>query len=254
VKKFLYALRFLTVIPLPYRQDEDMTDVARSHALFPLIGFLLGLILWGTAKLSLLIFSPLTTGFLLMIASLIMTGGLHLDGLSDLADGLGGGRDRESRLEIMKDSRIGAFGALTLIGFLLVKGLFFRELLSRLEGTSLLLLVLPPLWARGFAVLIIRVFPSARPGGMGDFFQKSARPIDLISAMILTAGLSTALLIIAGQIVLLTLLPVLFLLMLIPAGRINRLLAGLTGDCYGALIEGAELLSLFLLILGTEFL
>jgi adenosylcobinamide-GDP ribazoletransferase len=254
VKKFLYALRFLTVIPLPYRQDEDMTDVARSHALFPLIGFLLGLILWGAAELSLLIFSPLTTGFLLMIASLLMTGGLHLDGLSDLADGLGGGRDREKRLEIMKDSRIGAFGALTLIGFLLVKGLLFWELLSRLEGTSLLLLVLPPLWARGFVVLIIRIFPSARPGGMGEFFQKSARPADLITAVILTAGLSALILITSGQIVQLALLPMLFLVMLIPAGRINKLLIGLTGDCYGALIEGSELLSLFLLILGTAIL
>ena len=249
MKKILYALRFMTVIPIPYKQDEDMTAVARSLAWFPLVGALIGTVLWGTARLFLLFFSPLTSAFLVTAASLILTGGLHLDGLSDLADGLGGGRDREIRLEIMKDSRIGAFGALTLIIFLILKGLFFFELLQNLSVNELFLLILPPLWARSFAVIIIKSFPTARPGGMGDFLQKNAGPAQLASALIqvmILTGLSAWML---HAPLLPAVMVLLFLVMLIPAAVINRMLKGLTGDCYGALIELSELLSLFLLIL-----
>ena len=177
MKKILYALRFMTVIPIPYKQDEDMTAVARSLAWFPLVGALIGTVLWGTARLFLLFLSPLTSAFLVTASSLILTGGLHLDGLSDLADGLGGGTDRERRLEIMKDSRIGAFGALALIVFLILKGLFFSELLQNLPAEELFLLILPPLWARSFAVIIIKSFPTARPGEWGIFSRKTPEPV-----------------------------------------------------------------------------
>jgi adenosylcobinamide-GDP ribazoletransferase len=251
MKKFLYALRFMTIIPLPYKQDENMTDVARSLALFPLIGGLIGLLLWATGLLSGLLFSSLTTGFVVMIVSMIITGGLHLDGLSDLADGLGGSRNRERRLEIMKDSRIGAFGALTLIGFLLLKGLFMGELIG---GGQVLWLILPPLWARFFGVLVIKTFPTARPDGMGDFFQKNARPVDLVVAALLALTITWAVTLpsLPWEIPFLLLLVYLFLVvfvMMIPAMIINKILNGLTGDCYGALIEGTELASLLSLII-----
>lgn len=250
MKKILYALRFITVIPLPYKQEEDMTDVARSLAYFPLIGALLGLLLWGTAELAGLLFSTLTAGFCLMAASIILTGGLHLDGLSDLADGLGGGMTREKRLEIMKDSRIGAFGALTLIGFLILKGLFYGELLAAAGDGSVAVLILVPLWARFFGVIAILSFPTARPGGLGDFFRKSARPIDGVFA-----GLQT--LLITGAIIRLTPLPWLLLpaltalipMMMIPAAVFKRMLGGLTGDCYGALMELAEALGIVLILI-----
>ena len=251
MKKVLYALRFMTVIPLPYKQNENMTDVARSLSLFPLIGGLIGLILWGASLVSINIFSSLTSGFVIMVISMIITGGLHLDGLSDLADGLGGSRDREKRLEIMKDSRIGAFGALTLIGFLLLKGLFMGELI---QSGKILWLLLPPVWARFFGVLVIKTFPTARPDGMGDFFQKNARPIDLVMAAMTTLLITWAVTFPAmpWEIPFLLLLIYLFLIifiMMIPALIINKMLNGLTGDCYGALIEGAELVSLLCLII-----
>ncbi|MDC7224936.1 MAG: adenosylcobinamide-GDP ribazoletransferase [Spirochaetales bacterium] len=254
MRKILYALRFLTILPIPYKQDEDIVQVARSLALFPLIGLLIGAILWGTARGGMLMFSPLTTGFLLMAVSLILTGGLHLDGLSDLADGLGGGRTRESRLEIMKDSRIGAFGALTLIVFLLMKGLFFFEFLSNSGGDKFLLLLLPPLWARGFVVLIIKTFPPARPEGLGDFVRKNARLRHVLFALSLTVAATGGICYFCGLIYPALLLLILIPIMLIPAAIISRNLGGLTGDCYGALIEGCELAGIFFLILGGKLL
>jgi adenosylcobinamide-GDP ribazoletransferase len=254
MKQLLYALRFLTIIPIPYKQDEDMVQVGRSLSCFPFVGLFIGILLWGMTRLALLVFSPLTAGFTVMILSLIVTGGLHLDGLSDLADGLGGGRDREQKLEIMKDSRIGAFGALSLIGFLLLKGLFLMELIQGSSPSILIFLILPPLWARGIAVVLIKIFPPARPGGMGDFFRKNARTTDVLIALAITIGLTLLTSYFTAIYYLPLLIPFLLLLMLIPSALISRILGGLTGDCYGALIEGAELGGIFLLILGKVLL
>lgn len=249
MKQLLYALRFLTILPLPYAQGEDMKKVASSLTFFPLVGAILGLGLWGGAELFDLVFSPLTTGFFLMILSIILTGGLHLDGLSDLADGLGGGSDREKRLEIMKDSRIGAFGALTLIAFLIGKGLLLGELWVDLRiSQTTYLLIIPPLWARSFGVIMIKTFPTARPDGMGDFFQKNASKTSLILALAMALGATFFLL--SWQGLILFLLTVVF--MMLPALSIHSQLKGLTGDCYGALIEGAELATLLALVISLR--
>lgn len=125
---FVEAVRFLTLIPLPFvpaKTDEDYERVvARATLWFPMVGLLIGGLgclagwmaeqFWGAAVRTVLI----------VVALGLITSGLHLDGLSDTFDGLMSWRPRERKLEIMKDSRIGAMGALALIAVLALKMAF----------------------------------------------------------------------------------------------------------------------------------
>ena len=113
-RQFWNALRFLTVIPAPGTDHVEDDWLTRAAKYFPAVGIIVG----GCSALVLLLAAKLWTGFLppllAVAASIILTGALHEDGLADTADGLGGGRSRETRLAIMKDSRIGTNGALAL--------------------------------------------------------------------------------------------------------------------------------------------
>lgn len=237
--KFLYALRFLTVLPLPWKEGEDLKTVARSLSLFPVAGGLIGLFLWGSMLLFSSLFPPGVTGFLVLVLWVFITGALHLDGVSDVADGLGGSRNPEKSLEIMKDSRIGAFGAAALILILLGKYSVLREL------THPVGLILAPVAARCYQVIMIWFFPCARKGGMGDFFKENIRKRELITALITTWIM---LFCIGGTEALL-----LFVITLVPislfAHYTGRRLKGLTGDVYGTLCEGGELLFLLFSLL-----
>src|SRR4051794_38699834 len=112
--QFWNALRFLTVVPAPTVDHVADDWLMRSVKYFPLVGIIVG----GVSAAVLLLASKFWVGFLpallAVAASMALTGALHEHGLADTADGLGGGRSREARLTIMKDSRIGTYGVLAL--------------------------------------------------------------------------------------------------------------------------------------------
>src|SRR5579859_1066178 len=124
-REFVAALRFLTVLPAPgsallFESDETAPFVIGCEY-FPLVGLLLAALLW----LLVLLFSRvpgLALTALLVVALVILTGGLHLDGLMDSCDGLFGGATRERKLEIMRDSRVGSFGVLGALGIIVATG------------------------------------------------------------------------------------------------------------------------------------
>ncbi|MDA0744712.1 MAG: adenosylcobinamide-GDP ribazoletransferase, partial [Proteobacteria bacterium] len=111
---FVCALQFLTRLPTPSLRDFQPEWIQQSARWFPLVGQVVGLIaaviLYGAAQ----VWSPWIAALLAVAAGVAMTGGFHEDGLADTADGLGGGQTRARRLEIMKDSRLGSYGALAL--------------------------------------------------------------------------------------------------------------------------------------------
>jgi adenosylcobinamide-GDP ribazoletransferase len=111
---FIDALRFLTIIPLPASDVVERDWLTRSAKYFSLVGILVGACAAGILLLSSEIWSGAIPALLAVAASIVLTGALHEDGLADTADGLGGGRTKDKRLEIMKDSSIGAYGALAL--------------------------------------------------------------------------------------------------------------------------------------------
>lgn len=111
---FICAVQFLTRIPTPQLAGFQPEWIQQSARYYPLVGQMVGgvsaLILYGAAQ----IWSPWIAALLALGAGVLLTGGFHEDGLADTADGLGGGLTRERRLEIMKDSRLGSYGALAL--------------------------------------------------------------------------------------------------------------------------------------------
>ncbi|WP_203141051.1 adenosylcobinamide-GDP ribazoletransferase [Marinobacter mangrovi] len=118
---FWLAVSFLTRIPLPVRIDYSQQRMNNSSMYFPLVGLLLGAI-YAAVYVSLdAVFSPLVSVLLVMILHLWLTGAFHEDGLADSVDALGGGYTVEDRLRIMKDSRIGTYGAAALIMALALK-------------------------------------------------------------------------------------------------------------------------------------
>lgn len=120
---FLCALQFLTRLPTPALQPYPQDGVARSAPFYPVVGWIVGALAAGVLLLADRVWPPMIGAVLSTVAGLLITGGLHEDGLADTADGFGGGRTRLRRLEIMKDSRVGGFGVLALWSLLTLKTL-----------------------------------------------------------------------------------------------------------------------------------
>ena len=174
IKGFINAIRTLTIIPVPGDEGEDLSS---SLPWFPVVGLILGLILFFVGTIWIKIFVPDWPGggaIILLSAGIILTGGLHLDGLADWADAMGGGHKREKRLLILKDSHLGAFGVLALIIVLLVKWVAFERLLS---SGSIMWLLPVFIISRGMMVELMTTLTYARPGdGMARPFVNGASP------------------------------------------------------------------------------
>src|SRR5262245_54458885 len=110
------AIAFLTRLPMPHPDGPQPENFVRAHRAFPLVGAAIGLtvalLYLGLTALGV---PNLAAAALALGASALLTGALHEDGLADMADGFGGGRDRAAKLEIMRDSRLGTYGALILL-------------------------------------------------------------------------------------------------------------------------------------------
>ncbi len=243
----LYALRFLTIIPVPYKQGENMAKVGGSAAFFPVAGLLIGTLLFGAERLFNLLFIPEVNAALICLLWIVISGGLHLDGLADLADGLGGGRTKEEKLSIMKDSRSGAFGVLALVILVLLKWSLIIQMMT--EGNQFYLILIP-MSARWITMNFIVMFPSARKEGMGSFFKKHMGVWKPVIAGIFTL---TIVFILGGLPAILICLTTLLLLG-IAALIISRILGGLTGDAYGSLIETGEVLMMLLIPVALRVL
>jgi adenosylcobinamide-GDP ribazoletransferase len=231
------ALRFLTILPLPGRAEVPVEVLGRSTAWFSLAGALIGAILAGAGALAGLLWGPPTVRVLVVVGWAALTRGLHLDGLADSADGLLGGASREKRLAIMKDSRIGTFGLLAVVGLLALKLAFLAEL----EDMALWRVLLPACaLARWAMLLAIYAFPTAVPGGLAGRFKRRCGWPQLGIGTLVAAAVSFFFLGVWG----LSLLALLGLATLLWSLGVRRALGGHTGDTYGALCEAGEVLAL----------
>jgi adenosylcobinamide-GDP ribazoletransferase len=116
------AIAFLTRLPVPGRGATAAPDLARAYRAFPLVGALIGAVIGCADLLLLRIGLPVIPAAALALgAGILLTGALHEDGLADIADGFGGGGDKARKLEIMRDSRLGTYGALTLLVMFVAK-------------------------------------------------------------------------------------------------------------------------------------
>jgi adenosylcobinamide-GDP ribazoletransferase len=233
------ALTFLTKLPWPWRGPAEPAALARSMFWFPWVGAGLGLIFWGTwAGLAKILPGPAAAA-LLLILTVWVTGGLHLDGLADTADGLGGSRTPAESLRIMKDSRLGAFGVLSLILTLLLKFSLFLSLAAPAGDTKALLLY--PVISRWSMVLLAYLSPYARPeGGLGQAMTLGVSPRILAGASLSAGALSLLILGVPG----LVLLAAAGALVWLGGLYLQRRLGGITGDVLGATNEILEVVVL----------
>ena len=240
VNSFLGAVVFLTRIPVGSLYHFQRTSLSRSVIYFPLVGALIGsaggIILAATHA-----FLPASIAVLLcMAATTAVTGGLHEDGLADAADGLFGGRNPAHRLEIMKDSRLGTFGALALWFSLTAKFLLLNTLLSRDAALTCAALIVANTLGRGACAALLYFFPCVRVE------ESKARPFrdhmtrgHLLSALVFATVLAFVIIGRAAAACILAAITVTGL----AGAYFKRKIGGVTGDCLGAANQFVELAS-----------
>ena len=230
MRDFITCLEFLTRVRFSKRTDWRDEDFSRSVPYFPLVGLVIGFLLAAVNYRLFYIETPLFLRVtLLLLAEIIITGGLMYDGFMDTADGVFSARSRERMLEIMKDSHVGSNAVLAIIILLLLKIAAYLEL----SGETLTWVLLTMSVAtRTFMVVFIVNFPYARKEGIGHMFTKYAKPFYTYIAFAVCAGIIAACglqyLAVAG---------ICFTVTLIIAQYLKTQLGGLTGDTYGALTE-----------------
>lgn len=236
-RRFILAVQFLTRLPTPQVRDFRDEDLTRSAVFHPLVGLIVGLIL--AAPLWLLQDRPWPAAVLALLAWVWVTGALHLDGLADVADGLGAAhRDPSRFLEVLKDPHTGAFGVVTLVVQLLAK----LVLLAELDGSRWWIgIILVPAWARWGTLWWSRRLPPISAAGMAERFSWQLSMRAVVGWAILLAAVSAAA------------PPLLVALLLVPviSAYWRRRLGGISGDCLGASVEVLESLLLLSLVLAA---
>jgi adenosylcobinamide-GDP ribazoletransferase len=242
LKGLATALRTLTICPWPGRGEDEF---ASSLNWFPFVGVSLGLMLFGIGR-GMALFPctswPSMAALCLLVAETWLTRGLHLDGLADWADSIGGGRQREKRLSIMKDTAVGAFGILALVIALLVKWVALERLIT--SGTLIWVVAVLTLSRAMMAALLIRLPYARAEGGMGKPFAVQGRGASRTVLYFLTLAVCLLYGPLGGG---------LFLLGVIETGlftaRMRRVFGGITGDLLGTANEMIELTLLTLIAL-----
>lgn len=230
----ILAVRFLTIVPVPGREAEGPAALGRAAWWFPPIGLALGAALGLCAWALEALFPPLLAAVLLVALWKVVTGGIHLDGLADCLDGLAG-RDIAQRLAIMRDSRIGVFGAVGLILLFLISVAALGELPAAVRWRVLLL---APVLGRVAPLVAAACLRPATPGqGLGAGFSAGlsgwAGTVHAGAGGALAVGLLGP----WGAAIALGGLGAAHLWGVFAAWR----LGGLTGDVLGAAVELAEL-------------
>lgn len=224
----------LTRLPVPSRAGT--VDPARAAVFYPVVGGGIGAFVAGVAIGAGEIWTPLIAATLALAAESMLTGGLHLDGLADCADGLAG-RDREHRLRIMKDHSVGVYAATTLGLHLLVKVAALAALLAALPATQLLpLLIGVYATSRGMMLPPARLLAYARAEGTG---RAVVQGLDTAATLAGLAAVVIGLLVVAwvdpGTAVLLALVAASSTAVVAMTAR--RVIGGVTGDVLGACAE-----------------
>jgi adenosylcobinamide-GDP ribazoletransferase len=236
------AAAFLTRLPMPAPEGKGMAAVAGACRAYPLIGIGIGLAAGGVCLAALgLGLGVWLAAILAVTCQVVLSGALHEDGLADVADGLGG-YDRERRLEIMRDSRIGAYGVLALI---LATGLRVAAIAS-LAGDALVALVVAAALSRAVMAWPMVLLPPARDDGLA---AGAGRPnvARVVEGTVIALALAVA---ISGLPGLLALALAAFAALSV-ARLAERTLGGTTGDVIGATQVVAEIAVLLALVTLT---
>lgn len=235
------AFGLLTTLPVGMSRDWQPGDSGRAGIWFPVVGIVIGVMVWLVCRMLSPYFPPLVVGVLTLSAWIFLTGGLHLDGLADCCDGLLFSGTRERRLEIMNDPRPGTFG---IIGLLLV--LYSKAVaLSFLMPSSGLGIILATTISR-WLILPAALLPLAHSEGMGADFARGFKR----SAIVITAIFPLGIAFLIGT----QSIPAIIISLLAAAavlGIAYKSIGGVSGDVFGMLVEVTETTMLLSFTLGA---
>ncbi len=241
MKPFLLALQFLTIIPVQINKVKTR-HIASSVAYFPLIGIFLGsCLIIINFILQRSGFNALTVDTLLVVALIVLTGGLHMDGLADTCDALGSGSGREKMLEIMRDSRIGAMGVLGIICVIVSKISLLNSMDQFLKPYALLLMCVLSRWGM---VLEMLSFRYARQEGKAKDYIEGAD----LKFFVLATTITFVTVLAAGGARSIIAMAVVALAVFLLGLFFSKKFGGITGDTIGAGNEITELVSLVAII------
>ncbi len=236
------AVTFYTCIPIPAGWALEFRGIARWAPLIGLlIGGILGIIDFGWQSLGVPV---LTRSAGIVVCWIALTGGLHLDGVMDTADGLAV-QDRNRRLDVMADSATGAFGAMAAIAILLLK----TAALTDIETHRSLALIASAGWGRWGQVVAIALYPYLKPTGKGAFHKEAIRtPHDILLGLLLLLSLCSLPLLLFKGVWWVSLEMAVggSAIAFLTGAWLHRQLGGQTGDTYGAIVEWTEALFLCL--------
>lgn len=234
------ALTFLTRLPAPSPRDLGTGALGRSIVWFPVVGALVGGVLGGTRLLADLALPPGPSTAVALIAAILVTGGLHEDGLADTADGLGAHTSRERKLEIMRDPRVGAYGALALVSSFVLTW----ALLSDLDGVACLQVgVVGHSLARWAMPVAATVFPPARADGAGALMTVGRVRLGIATATVGAITLATA-----GPVPGVFAMAAALVTTLAVGACATRVVGGITGDTHGATGKAVELVAFIVVV------
>lgn len=238
LESIVVAFQFLTRLYLPINVEWDTANLRRSLMWFGLVGAFIGVILAGAMTLfNRFDLIPAVAAIIILLIWIFITGGMHIDGISDMADGFFSMRDKEKTLEIMKDSHVGAFGVITIVFLLLIKFEMLKEFI--IIEKNVWLLILPPTIARIAAGLVLSFYETTKKSGLGYTFHSSDPrifwAIGFIVTLIISSILNIKSLIFIGIAILASNLMALWT---------KKKIGGLNGDIYGAIVETVEVIGM----------
>ncbi len=240
---FLIAIQFLTRIPVFVEVDWKGEAMGKSVLYYPLIGLLIGLLLA-------LLFAVIEQQHSMLVAAIVLlgwvliTGGLHLDGLADSADAWAGGLgDQQRTLDIMKDSRSGALAIVVLVVVLLLK---FAALVAAVDSNNWLLLIVAPVLGRTAALALLLTTPYVRANGLGSDMAEHLPRTMAYGVLLITL---LCLLYVLHWVLVLWLLAACALVFGWLRWLMLKRIDGMTGDTAGAMIEIIEVVTLVVMVI-----
>lgn len=225
MKDFIVAMQFLTRLPVPH-VDADADGFARSMRWFPAVGLIVGLIVAAAARLGLYV-DGWTGALAALIAWVAVTGALHIDGMSDLADARGAAhRDRARFLAVLADPHVGSFGVVAIVLQLLAKLILLHALIEDGHWSAL---ILTPFAARIGPLVWAAWLPPLHPGLAARFASARGRAAVVAWMLVLLASAPLAPAMLCAP-----------LWIILWGYWLKRAVGGVTGDCHGAGIELVE--------------
>lgn len=244
----IIALEFLTVLRITRPRIYENSLFAGSISCYPIVGLGIGVLLWVAANLLERIVEPEINSVILLIILTLLSGGLHLDGLADTADGLASQGTKADKLGIMSIGNTGPAGAVALVLTLLLQWALISEILELKNQLSLSVLLITPMLGRWSVIPMVGLFPPARLSGLGNSIQQSLITIPILIGTTVAIIASVSLLGLVGML----LIFVAGITSITVAWFASKQLQGITGDILGAGIELSQTTVLLIFLITSE--